>query len=111
MIERTSVGAVRFEIISHDFVKQIALKDPDLFEVLQSLEKTKRLSTKDLAHNLYHIQCVDSQFLYGPWVDPNASLLHCTARGRAGPKETDGLYPGVSVCTQLITCPCFLTTL
>ena len=26
--------------------------------------------------------------------------LHCTAHGRAGPKETDGLYPGVSVCTQ-----------
>lgn len=76
MIERTSVGAVRFEIISHDFIKQIASKDPDLFEVLQSLEKTKRLSTKDLAHNLYDLHCVDSQFLYGPWVDPNGSLLH-----------------------------------
>lgn len=76
MIERTPVGAARFEMISHDFVKDIAFKDPSLFEVLQSLEKSERLSIKNLAHTLYRSNSIGSQFLYGPWVDPNASLLH-----------------------------------
>lgn len=76
MIERTPVGSARFERISQNFIEEIALKNPKLFEVLQSLEKTKELHIKDLTHTLYRNSPMDAQFLYGSWVDPSKSFLH-----------------------------------
>ena len=34
--------------------------------------------------------------------DAREDMTHCTAHGRAGPKETDGFYPGVSVFLKKI---------
>jgi len=76
MIERTPVGSARFERISQNFIEEIALKNPELFEVLQSLEKTKELHIKDLARTLYRNAPMDAQFLYGSWLDPSSSFLH-----------------------------------